>query len=388
MTIIPRGRALGVTMQLPTEDKFTYRKQYVEAQIAILMGGRVAEELSQDDITTGAGNDIERATEMARRMVCEWGMSELGPLAFGAQEEPVFLGRDFSQRPAYSEDTAIQIDREVSRIVNAAYEYARSILTEQRDLLDRLAHKLLERETLDGEEVYNMIRKATGREAPGFHPPVPLREVPSEIEGGDGRSNDRPQPQTALGSPMPATSLRRRSSGDGPPRKGRPTGRPFLRRLDGRLGWVSRRPPPALMTSAPPAAAAPRSALHPASPRSLALPRGRTLPLDGRARIMGILNLTPDSFSDGGLWSAPERAVEHGLELLAEGRRPARPGGRVDPPGRRRLRCRGADGAGRGGARPASAGARRRCAGRPTRRSRSTPARARWPGAPWRPAPI
>src|SRR5206468_1440148 len=98
VTIIPRGRALGLTMQLPTEDKYTYKKQYVQAQISILMGGRVAEELTQEDITTGAGNDIERATEMARRMVCEWGMSDLGPLAYGSKDEPVFLGREFAQR--------------------------------------------------------------------------------------------------------------------------------------------------------------------------------------------------------------------------------------------------------------------------------------------------
>ncbi len=99
MTIIPRGRALGVTMQLPVEDKYTYSKRYVEAQIAVLMGGRVAEELTQGDITTGAGNDIERATELARRMVCEWGMSELGPLSLGSKDEQIFLGREFTQQP-------------------------------------------------------------------------------------------------------------------------------------------------------------------------------------------------------------------------------------------------------------------------------------------------
>jgi cell division protease FtsH len=172
VTIIPRGRALGLTMQLPTEDKYTYKKQYVEAQIAILMGGRVAEELTQDDITTGAGNDIERATEMARRMVCEWGMSELGPLAYGTKDEPVFLGRDFTQRADYSEDTAIRIDHEVSRIVQTGYEQARSILTQYRAVLDRMAQDLLERETLDGEEVYALIRQMTGREH------APTRPVP------------------------------------------------------------------------------------------------------------------------------------------------------------------------------------------------------------------
>ncbi len=172
VTIIPRGRALGLTMQLPTEDKYTYKKQYVEAQIAILMGGRVAEELTQDDITTGAGNDIERATDMARRMVCEWGMSDLGPLAFGGKDEPVFLGREFAQRADYSEDTAIQIDREVTRIVRHAYEQATSILSRQRAVIDRVAQDLLERESLDGEEVYQIIRDMTG------HEPAPTRPAP------------------------------------------------------------------------------------------------------------------------------------------------------------------------------------------------------------------
>ncbi|MEA2599058.1 MAG: cell division protease FtsH [Acidobacteriota bacterium] len=172
VTIIPRGRALGLTMQLPTEDKYTYKKMYVEAQIAILMGGRVAEELTQEDITTGAGNDIERATEMARRMVCEWGMSELGPLAYGTKDEPVFLGREFAQRADYSEDTANRIDHEVTRIVQTGYEAARAILTRYREVLDRVARDLLERESLDGEEVYNTIRAMTGQDH------APTRPVP------------------------------------------------------------------------------------------------------------------------------------------------------------------------------------------------------------------
>ena len=188
VTIIPRGRALGLTMQLPTEDKYTYRKQYVEAQIAILMGGRVAEELTQPDITTGAGNDIERATDMARRMVCEWGMSELGPLAFGNKDEPVFLGREFAQRADYSQDTAIRIDHEVQRIVNTGYERARATLTQFRSVLDKVAHDLLERETLDGDEVYNTIRTMTGRDhaptrpvSPGEGLVVGGHEVPEAV---------------------------------------------------------------------------------------------------------------------------------------------------------------------------------------------------------------
>jgi cell division protease FtsH len=199
VTIIPRGRALGLTMQLPTEDKYTYKKQYVQAQIAILMGGRVAEELTQEDITTGAGNDIERATEMARRMVCEWGMSELGPLAYGSKDEPVFLGREFAQRADYSQDTAIRIDHEVTRIVQTGYESAKSILTEHHDVLEHIARDLLERETLDGEEVYNTIRQMTGQEParPREAPPgeglvvggqqVPEVEVSAAARGnGDG----------------------------------------------------------------------------------------------------------------------------------------------------------------------------------------------------------
>ncbi len=134
VTIIPRGRALGLTMQLPTDDKFTYKRSYVEGQIAVLMGGRVAEELSQNgDITTGAGNDIERATDLARHMVCDWGMSSLGPLAFGSKDEQVFLGRDFNQQSGYSEATAIEIDREISRIVTTGLEQARQILAEYRE---------------------------------------------------------------------------------------------------------------------------------------------------------------------------------------------------------------------------------------------------------------
>ena len=178
VTIIPRGRALGLTMQLPMEDKHNYQKRYVESQIAILMGGRVAEELTQDDITTGAGNDIERATDMARRMVTEWGMSELGPLAYGGSEEPVFLGRDYNQKAGYSEDTAIRIDREVSRIVTGGYERATTILAEHRDLLEQLAKELLDQESIDGARVYELIEMATGRdltpEVPDFNPGIDI----------------------------------------------------------------------------------------------------------------------------------------------------------------------------------------------------------------------
>ncbi len=173
VTIIPRGRALGVTMQLPTEDKYTYTKNFVSSQIAILMGGRAAEEMTQKDITTGAGNDIERATAMARKMVCEWGMSELGPLAYGGDSEPVFLGRDFAQKASYSEETAQRIDAEVSRIVQRAYEQARDILKRQRPVLDRIAANLLEKESLEGAEVYATIAELTGEHLDPTPRPAP-----------------------------------------------------------------------------------------------------------------------------------------------------------------------------------------------------------------------
>ena len=128
VSIIPRGMALGITMQLPTDDKHNYSKTYCDDQLAILMGGRIAEEIYLKQMTTGAGNDIERATEMARKMVCEWGMSELGPLSFGKKEEQIFLGREISQHRDYSEETAIRIDEEVKRIVSNAYNRARAII--------------------------------------------------------------------------------------------------------------------------------------------------------------------------------------------------------------------------------------------------------------------
>ncbi|MFN7962675.1 MAG: ATP-dependent zinc metalloprotease FtsH [Thermoanaerobaculia bacterium] len=180
ITIIPRGRALGLTTQLPTEDKHNFSKTYIDSRIAILMGGRIAEELTQKDITTGASNDIEQATELARRMVCEWGMSDLGPLAYGTKDEPVFLGRDFSQRADYSEDTAIQIDRQVRAIVQHGYERSRGLLTEHRAVLDAIAQGLLEHESLDGEEVYRIIREMTGVEVGSPRPsPEPPPAKPS-----------------------------------------------------------------------------------------------------------------------------------------------------------------------------------------------------------------
>jgi cell division protease FtsH len=164
VTIIPRGRALGLTQQLPFEDKYTYSKDYIEAELAVMMGGRLAEEVCIGRITTGASNDFEKATDMARRMVCEWGMSELGPTSFGKPEGEVFLGRDFSRQPDYSEDTARKIDAEVNRIVMHAYNRGKKIITEYREALEVIAIELLEKESLDGEEIYAIITRVTGHE--------------------------------------------------------------------------------------------------------------------------------------------------------------------------------------------------------------------------------
>ena len=159
VSIIPRGMALGVTMQLPEGDRHSYTKEYLLSQIAILMGGRIAEEiyLGEDFVTTGASNDIERASELARSMVCEYGMSTLGPLTFGKKEEQIFLGREISQHRDYSEDTAIKIDQEVKKLISNQYEVARKVITENSDAMVRLAEALLERETLDGVQIRRVV---------------------------------------------------------------------------------------------------------------------------------------------------------------------------------------------------------------------------------------
>jgi len=158
VTIIPRGRALGLTQQLPVDEKHTYPREYLLNNIVILLGGRAAEELILKDFTTGAGNDIERATALARKMVCEWGMSEeMGPLSYGKKEEQIFLGREFATHKDYSEETARKIDKEVSRIVMKSYESAKQILSDRLDLLNRIAAELLEKEVLNGPELDEII---------------------------------------------------------------------------------------------------------------------------------------------------------------------------------------------------------------------------------------
>jgi len=171
VTIIPRGRALGLTQQLPTDDKYNYSKDYLVNRITILLGGRAAEEVVLGQQTTGAGDDLEKATEMARRMVCEWGMSEkLGPLTFGKNEEHIFLGREFARHKDYSEDTAMLIDAEIRRIVTDCASKARQILEENLERLHALAHALLERESLDGEEIARILRAGTFEGAPAPAP--------------------------------------------------------------------------------------------------------------------------------------------------------------------------------------------------------------------------
>ncbi|HVS89706.1 MAG TPA: ATP-dependent zinc metalloprotease FtsH [Candidatus Acidoferrum sp.] len=179
VTIIPRGMALGLTMQLPEDDKHTYTREYLEAMLAVLMGGRSAEEIFLGHITTGAGNDIERATDLARNMVCEWGMSELGPLAYGKKDEAIFLGREIAQHRDYSEDTAIQIDKEVKRIVNEGYESAKKLLLNNRDTLERIALALLEREVIDANEVKLLMEGKPLPEKPRTPPTPPPQVAPS-----------------------------------------------------------------------------------------------------------------------------------------------------------------------------------------------------------------
>jgi cell division protease FtsH len=195
VTIIPRGMALGVTMQLPTDDRHNYYKNYLETQIAILMGGRIAEEMFLNVMSTGAGNDIERATDMARKMVCEWGMSELGPLTFGKKEEQIFLGREIAQHRDYSEDTAIKIDQEVRKLVNNGYTTAKQILSDNRDTLESIARALIEREVLDANEIKLLVE---GKQLPPMPPPASKPDdgvqhvIKPDLQPGRAKGGERP----------------------------------------------------------------------------------------------------------------------------------------------------------------------------------------------------
>jgi cell division protease FtsH len=167
VTIIPRGRALGVTIQLPTEDRHSYSKEYLSDRLAVLMGGRVAEELVFKHVTTGAGNDLERATDLARKMVCEWGMSEkLGPLTFGQQGSPVFLGRDVSARREVSDQMAQEIDSEIKRVVMENYERTKRALSEHMTGLKALAEALIEKEVLDALDIEQVLMQPSSQAIP------------------------------------------------------------------------------------------------------------------------------------------------------------------------------------------------------------------------------
>ena len=205
VTIIPRGRALGVTMQLPEDEKHTYPKSYLYNNLAIFMGGRVAEEICLEQMTTGAGNDIERATEMARQMVCEWGMSEkMGPLTYGSKEQQVFLGMDTKQKH-FSEETANSIDQEVRALVMGGYEKAREILTDHRDSLEKMAIALLDKETLTGSEIKEIIEGKippedgikTKVETEGTVPSVKISQKKPNDDSGDIMGGGLPDPQPA-----------------------------------------------------------------------------------------------------------------------------------------------------------------------------------------------
>jgi cell division protease FtsH len=200
VTIIPRGMALGLTQQLPTEEKHNYSQEQLESRIAVCMGGRIAEEITFGQITTGAQNDIEQATEMARKMVCEWGMSEvLGPLTYGKKEEAIFLGKEFNRHQDYSESTALKIDAEVRKIVSEQYDRAYKILTEKREQLIVVAEALLEHEVLDADQLKQILAgepltvRATKPSAQA--PVAPQRE--EKVESGQRAGGFVPPPMPA-----------------------------------------------------------------------------------------------------------------------------------------------------------------------------------------------
>jgi cell division protease FtsH len=183
VTIIPRGMALGITQQLPVDDRHTYSKEYLADRLAVLMGGRAAEELFLDHLTTGARDDLEKAMGIARAMVCELGMSSLGPATFGRKDENIFLGREITRMVDYSEETSRRIDSEVQRFLNESYDRAKDVLSEKRETVERMVKQLLERETLTAEEAAAVVR---GEELPPLKAaepaPEPAAPAPQEAE--------------------------------------------------------------------------------------------------------------------------------------------------------------------------------------------------------------
>jgi cell division protease FtsH len=195
VTIIPRGMALGVTLQLPEEDKHNYSRDFLQDQLAILLGGRIAEEITNGKMTTGAGNDIERVTDLAHKMVCEWGMSDkLGPMTYGKKEEQIFLGRELSKSQNYSEATAVAIDAEVKRFVQGGYDRAKQILTDNKAALIKIADELMIREVLDADQV-----KKLANGLPIADMPTGPSTTPSLTDESSPRSTDRPAIVPSLG---------------------------------------------------------------------------------------------------------------------------------------------------------------------------------------------
>jgi cell division protease FtsH len=187
-------------MQLPTDDKHTYSRDYLIDQLAILLGGRIAEEITTGAQTTGAGNDLERVTDLARKMVCEWGMSEaMGPLTFGKREEQIFLGREISKTQDYSQDTAVRIDQEVKRLVMDNYERAKVILVENKAVLLRIADELLAREVLDADQIK---RLAQGQSLPEMTAPLATPSAPPADGEPRRETHERPPMVPSLGKPV------------------------------------------------------------------------------------------------------------------------------------------------------------------------------------------
>ena len=258
--------ALGVTMQLPMDDKHNYSRDYLKDQIAILLGGRIAEEITNGKLTTGAGNDLERVTDLARKMVCEWGMSDaMGPLTFGKREEQIFLGREISKTQDYSEETARRIDQEVKRIVMDNYERARTVLEQHKPALLKIADELLAREVLDADQV---MRLAKGLDLEELVPPAPASVPPS----------GEPRREALRASGDRAVARTSRSDRNSAPASSKFEAQTF--ELD--YPRVRR--------------------LHRSSPR-----RPRRSTLGARTLVMGIVNVTPDSFADGGVRFDPGR---------------------------------------------------------------------------------
>jgi len=196
VTIIPRGMALGVTQQLPLDDRHNYSKEYLNDRIAILLGGRIAEEITMGGLTTGAGNDLERATELARKMVCEWGMSDaMGPLTFGKKEEQIFLGREIAQHQDYSEDTAIRIDQELKRLVTENYDRSRHVLEQHKAVLVTISEELLVREVLDADQVRRIVE--------GLPIDEPKPAAPADEASGGAKERATTPPSVPLSKPIP-----------------------------------------------------------------------------------------------------------------------------------------------------------------------------------------